>query len=302
MELRDEFIDEMMRHESPGDLNRCCTMCSAPNADLRCLDCLSPGMTCQACLVAAHSHGILHRIQVSPLSHEQRLSRSQLRPQRWTGMFFVAESLSNLGIVYQLDHHIGERCKLPSTPTELTLFDISGVHIVHVTYCFCNNAGPHALRRIQLIRMRWFPATWERPSTVFTFRLLDFLHKLQTRSKISLYDAYATLVSIEDSAGLKPAVVSLYQTFLQSVINPPPPSTATTNSPWCPKFGSTSDKFGVGVGAMLLGDSKPLVLDHSQLNVRHVLTQGKTWSPLLPTGKFAFIVADRTKFYTLLVG
>ena len=56
--------------------------------------------------------------------------------------------------------------------------------------------------------MQWFPATWEKPSTAFTFRLLDNVHKLQMRSKISLYDIYDPLVSIKDSAGLKPAVVS----------------------------------------------------------------------------------------------
>ena len=123
-------------------------------------------------------------------------------------MFFITESLSSLGVVYQLGHRVGERCNIPSIPTELTLFDISGVHTIRIAYCFCNKTGPPALRRIQLMRKRWFPATWERPGTVFTFRLLDFLHKLQMQSKISLYDAYATLVSFTDASGLGPVVVS----------------------------------------------------------------------------------------------
>jgi len=56
--------------------------------------------------------------------------------------------------------------------------------------------------------MRWFPATWERPGTAFTYRLLKFLRNLQARSKVNLYDLHATLVSLVDSTGLKPPVVS----------------------------------------------------------------------------------------------
>ena len=123
-------------------------------------------------------------------------------------MFFADESLSDLGVVYQLGHCAGEHCNISSIPTEITLFDVSGVHTVRIAYCFCSNPGPPLLRRTQLMRTQWFPATWERPGTAFTFRLLDYLHKLQTKSKVSLYDTYATLVSIMDSAGLKPPVVS----------------------------------------------------------------------------------------------
>ena len=73
----------------------------------------------------------------------------------------------------------------------------------------CGKTGPPAPRRVQLMRVRWFPATWELPGTAFTFRLLDFLQKLQTKSKTSLYDAHATFTSLRDSAGLKPPVVRL---------------------------------------------------------------------------------------------
>jgi len=87
------------------------------------------------------------------------------------------------------------------------LFDISGVHTVCITYCFCKR-NDEGNRRTQLLDARWFPASWTRPGTVFTFRLLDFVHKLQTQSKINLYDFYASLVSVTNSAGLTPPVVS----------------------------------------------------------------------------------------------
>ena len=88
------------------------------------------------------------------------------------------------------------------------MLDISGVHAIRITYCFCEVAGTDpSTRRCQLLRARLFPATWSRPGTAFSFRLLDFLHKLQTQSKINLYDFYLSLVSVTDAAGQRPPVV-----------------------------------------------------------------------------------------------
>jgi hypothetical protein len=114
-----------------------------------------------------------------------------------------------LGATYQLGHAPGVDCDVPSTPVPLTLFDISGAQTVKIKYCFCKNNGLQKAenRRVQLLRIRWFPASWTKPGTVFTFRLLDFLHKLQTQSKINLFDFHASLVSITESAGLGPSIV-----------------------------------------------------------------------------------------------
>lgn len=82
---------------------------------------------------------------------------------------------------------------------------MSGVHIVRIRYCLC---GTNPLTsRSQLIRARWFPATWSRPNTVFTFCLLDFLHKLQAQDKVNIYDFYASLVPVSNVADSKPLTV-----------------------------------------------------------------------------------------------
>lgn len=128
--------------------------------------------------------------------------------QKWTDKFFTRTTLFDLGATYQLGHRVGKRCAVPSPAIDLTLFDISGVTTVRIRYCYCGEPGKQLLPRIQLLRMRWFPTTLKQPGTAFTFRLLDFLHKLQTRSKVNLYDVYATLVSISNSAGLNPQIVS----------------------------------------------------------------------------------------------
>ena len=115
-------------------------------------------------------------------------------------------TLFDLGLSHQLGHNVGDPCPLPSDPIKLMLFDVTGVHTVRVTYCFCEENGD-GNRRTQLLDARWFPASWSRPGTAFTFRLLNSIHKLQTRSKINLYDFYNSLVSVTDAAGMSPPVV-----------------------------------------------------------------------------------------------
>lgn len=66
LEHRDEFTDELMRHEglpgSPGPSP--CGLCPEPNAIYRCLDCSFRSMLCQDCIVATHRSEPLHSIQV----------------------------------------------------------------------------------------------------------------------------------------------------------------------------------------------------------------------------------------------
>ncbi|KAF9781860.1 hypothetical protein BJ322DRAFT_1010483, partial [Thelephora terrestris] len=191
LQYREEFSDEFIKHEALhlGDEPSPCQTCGDSNALFRCLNCFSCGSSCQSCLVSQHAHGILHRLQ------------------KWNGSFFDDTSLFELGVSHQLGHDINDPCSLPSAPVTLTLFDLSGVHTIRVKFCLCEDNGEEpAARRCQLLRARWFPATCIRPSTAFTFRLLDFLHKLQTQSKINLYDFYTSLVFVNNSAGQKPAV------------------------------------------------------------------------------------------------
>jgi hypothetical protein len=115
----------------------------------------------------------------------------------------------DLGATYQLGHRVGDNCAMPSIANDLTLFDISGVTTVRIHYCYCGEPGTQQPPRVQLLRIRWFPATLRQPSTAFTFRLLDYIHKLQTRSKVNLYDVYATLVSIRNASGLDPPIVGI---------------------------------------------------------------------------------------------
>jgi len=165
-------------------------------------------MLCLRCVVMAHQSFPLHSIQVKFLFSFLFRGRLTDTFQEWTGEFFVRIELRDLGVTYQLGHHVGERCTTPSPATDLTIFDVTGVTTIRIHYCYCGEPGQQLLPHTQLLRMEWFPATLKQPGTAFTFRFLDYLHSLQTQSKGNLYDTYATMTSIPNPARLKSPIVS----------------------------------------------------------------------------------------------
>ena len=59
----------------------------------------------------------------------------------------------------------------------------------------------------QLLRMRWYPASFNRPKTAFTFDLLETYHKVTLQGKLNLYDFYHAIMHKTDNQGrLKPLV------------------------------------------------------------------------------------------------
>lgn len=151
--------------------------------------------------------------------------------QQWTGTHFTLVSLKDLGAVFRLGHTRNSLCSIPSPQTTLTIFDITGVHAISITYCECNPDESTIPSFIQLLRARWFPATWRRPSTTFTFRLLNFLHKLHSNCKVNLYDFHATITTVSDNAGLRKPVVSPSLTCLHTQLTCIPYSSDTMNYP-----------------------------------------------------------------------
>ncbi|KAI5981829.1 hypothetical protein EDD15DRAFT_2151054, partial [Pisolithus albus] len=52
----------------------------------------------------------------------------------------------------------------------LTVVDITGIHYMIINNCQCLNAEDYHL---QLLRAKLWPSTFQKPSTVFTFAMLD---------------------------------------------------------------------------------------------------------------------------------
>ena len=147
---------------------------------------------------------------------------------------------------------------------------MTGVHTINITYCECDPTGPGVLPRVQLLRARWFPATWRWPSTAFTFRLLNFLHKLQAKCKINLYDFHTTITSIFDNAGLEKPLVGT--PFTHPIVHNllTACSSGTTSFPWYSGFMCTCANSDGAVARMSSAGSLPYRRELWPSNVQRV--------------------------------
>jgi hypothetical protein len=59
------------------------------------------------------------------------------------------------------------------------------------------------------MRARWFPATFNRPKTAFTFDCLDTFHELTLQGKTPVYDFYHMILHKTDNLELQKPIVSL---------------------------------------------------------------------------------------------
>jgi hypothetical protein len=89
------------------------------------------------------------------------------------------------------------------------VFDTSGVHFVSIDYCDCGQGGHVLHPRTQLLRSRWFPATFNRPKTVFTFDCLATFHELTLQGKTTPFDFYHMILRRTDNAQLLKPIVSV---------------------------------------------------------------------------------------------
>lgn len=105
-----------------------------------------------------------------------------------------------MGLTVHLGHR-GHSCPTPAAIVDnFTVVDTLGVHHVKLVYCGCVGAP---IRRLQLLRLSWFPGSLDRPKTAFTFDVLNTFHLLNLQGKISLYDFYYAMEHKNDNAGLK---------------------------------------------------------------------------------------------------
>ncbi|KDR76041.1 hypothetical protein GALMADRAFT_67759 [Galerina marginata CBS 339.88] len=185
LQFRKTFLDETVRHNGLADFlgHTKCLECGVYEGVFKCKDCYSGRMLkCQACIVSIHTDLSLHRVE------------------RWNSSFFKKDSLSNLGLHYQLGHSSSPcPCPLPG-PASFVVFDVSGFHTVSINYCQCGEEPLPVWK--QLLCEGWFPATLSRPQTVFAFDCLETFHKLTLQGKSNLYDYYHTLIQRSDNAKL----------------------------------------------------------------------------------------------------
>ncbi|KIK12597.1 hypothetical protein PISMIDRAFT_120613 [Pisolithus microcarpus 441] len=186
---QEEFLRIILEMEAPPE-PRTCSRCEKDGV-YRCVDCMHQPLCCTDCCCAMHRSNPFHRIE------------------QWTGEFFEQSALHLLGLAIHLGHG-GAPCpytdlqKLseqgyrsmvdllgmlpfdseewedvddiplnlqpPSGSKYLTIVDITGIHYMVIESCQCPNAEEYHL---QLLRAKLWPSTFLKPSTAFTFAVLD---------------------------------------------------------------------------------------------------------------------------------
>ena len=136
-----------------------------------------------------------------------RQSSHSCYPQYWKNGFFDRTSLHSLGLIFHLGHD-HDACPTESPPRDLTIIDMNGWHRVRVGFCTCDPNTPRIERYRQLLRMRWYPASFDRPRTAFSFDLLETYHKVSLQGKLNLYDFFLAIMQKSDNQGRSKPMVS----------------------------------------------------------------------------------------------
>ena len=91
----------------------------------------------------------------------------------------------------------------------LVIIDISGVYQLIVSWCCCPGAPNHAT---QLFQHRLFPASTSRPSTAFTFAVLEYFHVDAVECKTSASNFFNKLCRLTDFSS--PQSVPVSKTYM----------------------------------------------------------------------------------------
>lgn len=184
-----KLLNIFRRREADPNIGRPCPDCDEQRALYRCIECDQRPVFCVECLVKAHKHNSLHRVE------------------RWSGTHFERTTLSELGLVVHLEHR-GQCCPYVSRsakPVPLTVVHTNGIHTVRVQYCRCPNVDAEPL---QLWQAGWWPGTFKRTRTVFTYHALKVYDRLTLQAKTSAQDFIATLRRLTNHAFPKEVKVS----------------------------------------------------------------------------------------------
>ena len=128
--------------------------------------------------------------------------------QVWNGGFFERTSLNDLGYCYYTGHQ-HTACPLSRSKARvIVVINTNGVHHVNVQFCVCTEDPQWAQQYCQLLRVGWYPASFKRLRTVFTFDILDTYHKLSLQGKLNLHEFYTSILQKTNNCGRKKAIVS----------------------------------------------------------------------------------------------
>lgn len=137
----------------------------------------------------------------------------------WQDGFYQRTSLLELGLCFYIGHH-HTSCSSAMNFHQILVIGLNGAHPVNVQFCACKGTPGWVEHYRQLLRIGWYPASFDRPKTAFTFDLLDTYHKLTLQGKLNLYDFYLSIMQKTDNCGQEKAIVCFPATASCSSTNP----------------------------------------------------------------------------------
>ncbi|KIJ30682.1 hypothetical protein M422DRAFT_186777, partial [Sphaerobolus stellatus SS14] len=161
--------------------------------EYNCMDCDAPGYYCSKCILEVHRHRPFDRIM------------------EWNGNCLVRRTLKELGHIVHFGHgpnacpHVNNEWGVQ----DITILDVTGVHVVRMGWCRCAGAVTQAE---QLLQRKWFPATILRPRTAFTFRVLKLFHLLNQVARTNPWDFAGSMHRLTDSV-CPTSVTDIYKPF-----------------------------------------------------------------------------------------
>jgi hypothetical protein len=178
---RDVLLENLLFFEARGS-EETCSKCNQHPGLIRCSDCLCSPVFCTHCALQTHSHLPFHKLD------------------KWNGKFFEKTSLHALGYVIRLGHG-GISCpNTHSTPgfhTTLVILNTNGIFTHRILWCECEDA-PSSF--YQLFKAGFFPSSFKKPQTAFTFHLLDYFYIDSMECKTAALSFCQKLARLSDNA------------------------------------------------------------------------------------------------------
>jgi hypothetical protein len=153
-----------------------CSCGSRLGSQYSCDNCFGLSRFCQSCLVSCQQHTPCHQVSV------------------WTGSAWSHTTLSEVGLVLALGDHLTPCLK--GNPRPFVMGDLSGFHRINITFCKCAHGVEWA---VQLLHTHILPCSEQKPSTGFTFSMLQLFHLASTNAKLSASRFYALLQCITNN-------------------------------------------------------------------------------------------------------
>ena len=192
---RDLYLDVILDFENFVQAGICET-CQSAEGTLRCLTCAGDHSWCRGCLIQSHQWLPFHKIQF------------------WNGKCFQDTNLIDQGFIWYLGHG-GRQCPCSGIPqpwggshgsadaetthsSTLVIVHSSGVFKHKIWWCQC--PGLDCDWHIQLLKAGLFPASIMRPSTAFTFEVLDHFLIDALECKTSAMSFFQKIRRLTDNA------------------------------------------------------------------------------------------------------